>query len=318
MNIGIIGSGVYAVALMHALEKKNEKIKIWTHDENILDKFNKTHKLESSEHVEISDKVSVYTNINEVIKNSDIIYIVTTSKFFNQTIKNIKNSYNNSTICIATKGLDEITNSFLSETVENVLNTNKVCAISGPSFAVDITNDEIISLTLGSKNKECLEQVKKSIHGDTIFISETEDILGIQLCNTYKNIIAIASGLLNGLGYTNSTNAFFITKAINELTTLIVEFDGNKETVFSSAGIGDLLLTCTSEKSRNYSFGKLLAEKNITDIDLTEITVEGYHALLALKSLLLEHNIESKLLNLLYNIIHNIEDKNNLITYLKK
>lgn len=318
MNIGIIGTGVYAVALMHALEKNNNTIKMWTHLEEIKEEYDKTHKIKSFYECEISANVSVHTDLLEVMENSQIIYIVTTSEFFNDVVKNMKPFYKNQIICIATKGLDEVTNDFLSLTVKKELNTDKIAVISGPSFAIDMINNDIVSLTVGSKDSLSLHKISQSISSEFLVIEEVDDIIGIQLCNTFKNIVAITSGMINALGYSNSANAFLITKALNELKILIENFGGNPLTILSAAGVGDLLLTCTSIKSRNYSFGQKLVNTNIFEINLDEVTVEGYYSVLSLHSLLETKNLKSTLIYLLYEIINENLEKEKITLYLKK
>lgn len=316
MNIGIIGSGVYSLALMHALEVNNNQIKIWTHDINIENEFRTTNKLESVMDVFIGKNVEVTTDLSYTIQDNDIIFIVTTSNYFKSIINQMKEYYNGAHICIATKGLDDKTYEFLSNIASKELDTDKVSVISGPSFAIDIINNDIVNLTLGSKNNETIELVKKAICSDTMYLDITNDIIGIQLCSSIKNIAAITCGLLNGLGYSNSTNAFFITKVTNDLRKLILIFKGSENTILKSCGLGDMLLTCTSLKSRNYSFGVKLATEDISSIDLNNVTVEGYHALNSIFNLLNQYNINYYLVTLLYDIIHNKVDKKEIINYL--
>lgn len=319
MNIGIIGSGVYAIAIMHALEKNKEnKIKMWTHSSSLKDEFDVSGRLSSVIDCDISSNVTLHTDLSEVMVGSDLVYIVTTSNFYSDVVNRIKKDYTNQHICIATKGVDASKVDFFSNVTCDELNTDRVSVISGPSFAIDVINDDVITLTVGSNNRTTLEVVEKSISSDCVSLELINDIVGIQVCNTFKNIVAIASGMLNGLGYSNSTNAALITKAINELALLIKLLGGKNETALLSCGIGDLLLTCTSVKSRNFTFGNMLIEKDISEIDFSSITVEGYDGLLNLKALLDEKEINSNLINLLINIVKNGKNKEEILQYLIK
>lgn len=313
MKIGIIGSGVYSLALAHALSKNDNTIKIWTHDEEKKIEFDKNHKLESVIDCVISEKTSFHTDLKTVIEDADVIFIATTSNYFNEVIKKMKPYYKNSVISIATKGLDLKTNDFLSNTVERELKTNKICVISGPSFAIDIINDDIVSFTVGSKDNESLDKINQAIFSDSIKLELTNDIIGIQISNTFKNVVAIGTGLISALGYSNSTTAFLITKSLKELEFLIKKLGGNEKTVLSSAAVGDVILTCTSSKSRNYTYGQMLAEGEVK-----EITAEGYFGLKALYKLLKQKNINSEFITLFYKIVENDLDKNELISYLTK
>ncbi len=313
MKIAMIGSGVYSLALTHALQKNNNDIKIWTHNNEFENQFK--NKIPNNK---ILSKVSlVSTDMLEIVDDSEIIFIVTTSSFFKSTIMQLKKYYNNQIICIATKGIDDEDKKFLSDIASEILLTDKISILSGPSFANDLINDDIAALTLASNNDEVLNTVNAVLSSESLVIENINDMIGVQVCNTVKNIVAISSGMLKAMGYTNSSNAFLITKVINDLKGLLKSLNASESTIFSYAGIGDLLLTCTSEKSRNFSFGKLLVDKGISNIDLSVLTVEGYYAIKSFYELFKSENINFELVNILYGIVYENENINNLKKYLK-
>ena len=143
------------------------------------------------------------------------------------------------------------------------IDSDNVAVISGPSFAVDIASLCPIGLSLATSNEETDSLIKKTLQNDYLKLRSTHDIVGVELCGSIKNVIAIAAGILDGMGFPESTQAMFITESLHDIKSLINALGGDGNTILSFAGFGDLLLTCTSVKSRNYSFGKMIG--NCTD-----------------------------------------------------
>ena len=147
----------------------------------------------------------------------------------------------------------------------------------------------------------------------------TDDIVGTELCGAIKNVIAIASGMITGMGYPDSTSAMLITESLHDIKNLINALGGNKMTILSFAGFEDLLLTCTSIKSRNYTLGKLIGEgKSAKDIEdyINNNTIEGLYTLKSIRKLLNNKNIEMPIIDLIYDIIINKKEPSNLAKFL--
>ena len=165
-----------------------------------------------------------------------------------------------------------------------------------------------------AKNK-----VLETLPNETLKLRVSKDIIGIQICGAIKNVIAIASGILMGLGYSNSTQAFLINESLHDIKDMIYYFGGNPKTILSFAGIGDLMLTCTSSKSRNFSFGYLIGStKNRKKIlkYLENNTVEGYNTLDTIYKMLKKKNINIELINCIYDIVYNEDNPNALEKFL--
>ncbi len=320
MKISIIGTGVYSLAIAYALSKNNNEIHMWTHDKNIEQEFLNTKKLKSIADFDFSSNITVSSSLKNVMENTDLIYIGVSSKFFKITINQMKPFYNKNTpICIATKGIDEEDNDFLSNVLVRNLNTKKVSVLSGPTFAIDIINDEPVALALASKNEVTKNLVKKTLSSDKLKIRTCSDLIGVQLCGSIKNIIAIASGIVNGMGYSNSTTAFLINESMHDIKQTIHLLKGKKNTILSYAGVGDLLLTCTSPKSRNFSFGYVIGkhnDKNITLKYLEENTVEGYNALVSVSKLLKKSEVKIPLIKIINDIVIKGDNPEKLIKFL--
>lgn len=320
MKISVIGFGAYSIAISKMLAKKNNEIMIWTESKEKLMEFKKTKKLASVLDTSLPQNISVSTNIEEVIKKSSIIYIITSSKYVDDISHKIKPFYNKEIpICIASKGIEESTQKLLSKVINEILHTKNIAVISGPTFAIDIVNEEPVALALASTSKKAKDLVIKTLANDTLKLRATKDMIGIQLCGSIKNIIAIASGILSGLGYSNSTQSFLINESLHDIKKIIKYMGGKPKTILSFAGVGDLMLTCSSTKSRNYSFGYCIGKtKNKEEIAkyLKTHTVEGYYTLNTVYNMLKKKNINIELINVIYNIVYNQEDPQNLAKFL--
>ena len=257
MKISVIGLGMYSLAISKMLAKKeNNKIMIWTENNAKYEEYKKTKKVASVYDTEMPKNIKVSNLLEEVLKDAELIYIITASKYVDIITKKMKEFYNPDVpICIASKGIEESREELLSNIVKDNLKTKNIAVISGPTFAVDIINNEPVALALASKSNKAKEYVLNTLANDTLKLRPSKDMIGIQMCGATKNVIAIASGILSGLGYSNSTQSFLINESLHDIKDIIKIFGGKPKTILSFAGVGDLMLTCTSTKSRNFSFG---------------------------------------------------------------
>ena len=154
---------------------------------------------------------------------------------------------------------------------------------------------------------------------DTVKLRETNDLIGIQICGSIKNVIAVGAGMLNGMNYPESTQSFLITESLHDIKELIKALGGNPKTILSYAGVGDLILTSTSFKSRNYQFGKLVgmsASKEEQEKYLKENTVEGYYTLHSVYKLIKKKKIKIPIIDVIYKIIVKNDNPEELVKLL--
>ena len=322
MKIAMLGTGAYALALSVSLSKNKENnIIMWTENDSLAKSFKETHELHIfDDYKDIPENITLTSSFEEALKDADIIFLGCAAKFVGSVCDGIKPYYKKDTpICIASKGIEDHTRKFLSDIIMEKLDTNKVAVLSGPTFAIDIIHDDPIALTLASKSSESSDEISETLACDKLKLRTTDDMIGVQICGSVKNIIAIASGMIKGLGYSESTLAFLINESLHEIKHLIDGLGGKKYTILSYAGVGDLLLTCTSTKSRNYSFGYLVGstkDKEKADEFLKTHTVEGFYALSSIHKLAEEKGINVPIINIIYDIIMNGADPNTLMKFL--
>jgi len=321
MKIGMIGCGVYGIAMAMMLNKNNKDIIMWTESKEKMEKYKKDGCIKDIiPDLTCPENIKLTDSYEEVMKDRDIIFIMSTAHFVGSICDGIKPYLKkNQVVCIASKGIENNSCEFLSNIAKEKLKTKKICNISGGSFAVDMANNNPVALTIASHSKAARKLVKKALQSDTVKLRESSDVIGVQICGSIKNVIALAAGMLDGMGYPESTQCFLITESIHDIKWLIGALGGRPKTILSYAGVGDLLLTCTSTKSRNFSFGKVVgsgASKEEKEEYLNTTTVEGYYTLKSIYKLVRKRKIKMPVVNLIYNIIMNDKDPHLLAEFL--
>jgi len=321
-SISIIGTGAYGLSIAISLLKKCDKVKMWVESEERA-KFLNENKKNSGilPDIEIPDNIEFSNDYEYVLADTNIVFIAVTAKFVGPVAKELKN-YNikNKHFCILSKGIEQNTCEFVTDVFKRHINTKYLSVISGPSFAIDLAKNEPIGLTIASKNKETIKVIKKVMENDMLKLRPSNDIIGVELSGSIKNVIAIAAGILDGMGYQESTRSFLITESLHDIKNLIYGLGGKKKTILTFAGVGDLLLTATSTKSRNYSYGKLIGQGKTkeAEIFLNEKTVEGFYTLKSIHTLIRRKKIKMPIINLIYGIILNNKEPNTLVDFLIK
>lgn len=320
MKITILGGGAYALALAYQFNKKN-KVKIWTkvEKEYLELKNNRTNEKVLPE-FKINNEIEITNNLKEALKDANIIVIALPAQYVDNISKEMKEIVKkNQYICIASKGIEHDTCLFPIDVYKKHNKTTKIALLSGPSFAKDMITPSPIGLSIATKSKKTYHTLKKALENDTLKLRKSSDIIGVSICSAIKNVIAISAGILNGLGYPESTEAMFITESLHDIKNLIKALGGSKKTILSYAGFGDLLLTCTSYKSRNFTYGNMIGSKK----DKEEIkkyeentTIEGLYTLKSIYKLLKNKNVDMPIIDLIYDIIFNEKDPNELSKFL--
>lgn len=322
MKIGIIGTGAYGLALALIANENNNEVTMYTKFESEKNELETTRcNNKALPNILLPNDIIFTNSMFDATNEKDLIIIAIPAEFVNNICLDLKNYVkSNQNICIATKGIENETCLFMNEIIEKHIKNDNISVISGPSFAIDIASKNPICLTIATNNIEKTLIVKQALENNHFKLVYSNDIKGTEICGAVKNVMAIASGLLDGLKVNESTKALFITKSLHEIEEILTNLKANKNTILTFAGIGDLILTCNSIKSRNFSFGKLIAENNKEDINeyIKNNTIEGLYTLKSIYKLLNENNIENELINLIYNIIFNNENKKELLNYLTK
>lgn len=320
MKVGLFGTGAYGLALSSILTNNGHEITMWTKFEEEKKELEKKRGNDNYiPNYRLADNVKITNSVEECIKGKDLLVIAIPAAFVNDLCEEMAPFIEDNHILIATKGIEQGTGLFINQIVEKHLDTKNIAVISGPTFAIDLVSKMPAGLSLASESPETLILVKQAFQNGYIKLRETDDIIGVEVCGSIKNVIALSAGMLDGLKANETTKAMLITEAMHDMESILDAFNCNKRTVLSYAGVGDLLLTCTSTKSRNFSFGKLLGEKppreEITEYLKTK-TVEGYYTLESIYQLLKDKEVTIPIIDLIYEIAVCGKDPELLLTFL--
>ena len=319
MKVGVLGAGAFGLALSHILVKNKVTVEMWTHNEEeakVLDIKRISKKLDG---YKIPKEIKFSTNLEETVSGKDLIVMAIPAFAFEDVTKQLsKYIKKNQPVLIATKGIQQNTCLFLNDVFAKYLK-NSVAVISGPTFAVDMIKDAPIGFSMATKSHKTDMVIRKCFENSTTKFRRTRDITGIEICGSIKNVMAIASGMLEGMGVTDSTRALFLTESMNDIKELIDALGGKKKSILSFAGFGDILMTCTSKNSRNFSFGYLIgsgASKKEIDKYLENTTVEGMYTLKSIHKLVRRKKVKMPIINLIHDIIEGKKDKEEMLRFL--
>ena len=259
-TIAVIGSGSWGVALSIYLANEGHNVKIWSFDEEEKRIINEDKKCKFLPNVTIPENIKCYTTYEEALEGSEIILHVTPSKFTRNIFNGYKKYVGNRPVIICSKGFEKDTLKTLDEVIEEELEGVKVGVLSGPSHAEEVSIGVPTVLVVASKHEEVRNLIQKTFMSEKMRIYTTDDVKGVELGGALKNIIAFCAGVAAGIGLGDNSFAALITRGLTEISRLGVSLGGKRETFYGLSGLGDLIVTCLSEHSRNRKAGKLIGQ----------------------------------------------------------
>jgi glycerol-3-phosphate dehydrogenase (NAD(P)+) len=315
INITVIGAGSWGTTFSVMLALRGYRIKLWARSRNISDEiknYRKNQKYTGDLH--IPENVIPFTNRENYLKDSEIIIFAVPSHVLREIIISFNSSLKeniNSIKCILNlaKGFETVTNLRLSQVMEETIPgklKSKICVLSGPNIAPEIAMGLPSVSVVASTDKKILKYIQKIISSDSFRVYTNNDIIGVEIGGAVKNIIAIAAGISDGLGYKANTKASLITRGLYELTRFGVRMGADRATFSGAAGMGDLVATCISEKSRNRNTGERIAKgEKINDILKNMYMVaEGVNTTKAVYDISRRLGIEVPITECIYEIIY--------------
>lgn len=324
MNIAIIGSGSWGVALAVHLASKGNTVRIWSFMEEERDLINNERKCKFLPGIELPENIICSTDFGEVIKDSKMILHVTPSKFTRNIFKQYKQFVGNKPVIICSKGFEKETLETLDEVILEEMPTAKIGALSGPSHAEEVSIAIPTALVIASKHQNILKMVQDAFVSEKMRIYTSNDVKGVELGGALKNIIAFCSGAAAGIGLGDNSFAALITRGLKEIERLGVELGGKEETFYGLSGLGDLIVTCLSEHSRNRKAGYLVGQGKSLEETKKEVgmVIESIDNIEVAYELAQIHDVRMPIVETVYNVIYNNLDPkeavNNLMTRAKK
>lgn len=318
MKVGILGTGAYGLALALSFLENTSDITMWTKLEKEYEELmNKRENARVLPGVIIPNNIRFTLNMKEAIDDKDIIVIAIPTEYIDGILNEFQTYYDHQIVLIASKGISE-DGLFIRDKIKEFVKAEQIAVISGPSFAIDLSSHVPVGLSLASTSYHTMDVVESALAGKRLKLRKTKDVLGVEICGAIKNVIAIASGMLDGMGYPISTKAMLITESLHDIKSMIYSLGGDKKTILSFAGFGDLLLTCTSEKSRNYSFGRMVGIGNQEEIKkyMDTHTIEGLTTIYGMNQVMKQNKVEMPVVSLISDIIHQRKEPDALLDFL--
>ena len=311
-KITIIGAGSWGSALARILGDNGHLVTLFDRDEKTIEEINTYHTNKSKLPVgKLPDTVSGTTDIKTAVEAGEIILISVPTAVIRIVLKQVNEVLTSKKLFInASKGIEPNTYKRVSEIVYEEINNDYIegfVALTGPSHGEEVINQLLTAIAAASNNLEHAKKVQKIFSNQSYFRVYTQsDLIGAELGGSLKNIYAIASGMLHGLGYGDNARAALITRALSEMRKLAVALGADEKTLFGLTGIGDLVVTTTSHHSRNFQAGiKLATGKNLEEtIASMTMVVEGARTCVSAYRASKELNIDTPIIDAVYEVIY--------------
>ena len=317
MKIGVIGGGVWGSTLAKLLS--NNKVFLFARDKKVIKSINEHHFNPKLKYAIFNGNITATDDL-ALLNDSDYLFIALPSQSIREVLSAFKSSNANLEIIIASKGIEISTLDMLSKVVEDKTACKNISVLSGPCFSDEVSQNLPTAVTFASKNRKSFDKVDSLFDKKNFRIYYSDDVIGCQIGGALKNIYAIGAGITLGLNLGENAKSAFITRSFVEIMRFAKALGANEKTIFGLSGLGDLILTCSSVKSRNTKFGQLISTislPNIEDILRSQEVTEGYFTLSAVKKIADQKEIDMPIATSIYNILYNkyaIKDEiNNLL-----
>ncbi|KAA0257713.1 NAD(P)-dependent glycerol-3-phosphate dehydrogenase [Deferribacter autotrophicus] len=308
-KIAVIGGGSWGTALANLLSDNNHDVSLYVLEEEVKESINKKH--ENSiflKGIELNKRLKCFL-FEELSADFDKILWVVPTQFTRDTLVKFKELLNDKHVIVATKGIEIKHKKFVHEIFEEVVNV-KLSVLSGPSFAKEVALRKPTAVSIASFDNSEAKLWQRIFSNEYFRCYTLDDVVGVEVGGAMKNVIAIATGISDGLGFGNNARAGIITRGLREITRLGLKMGGKLETFMGLSGMGDLVLTCTGELSRNRTVGIRLGKgEKIEEItESTKMIAEGVYTVKAAYELAKKLEIEMPITEEVYKIIYESKD----------
>ena len=306
-TVAIIGSGSWGVALGNHLGEMQNKVKIWSFSEEEKDYINNKKTCMFIPDMVINENIVCSNDIKEVVENSDFILHVTPSKFTRSTFKLYKDYVGNKPIIICSKGLENDTLTTLDDVILSEKPDARIAALSGPSYATEVINHIPTAIILASKDEEILKNIPELFSNEYMRVYKSTDVKGVEIGGAFKNIIAFCAGICAELNLGTNAQSALITRGLAEIARLGTKMGAELSTFYGLSGLGDLILTCSSDESRNRRAGRLIGKGMSKEEAQKEIgmTIESIDNIEVAKKLLAKYEVDMPIINAAYDVLDN-------------
>ena len=281
-HITVLGAGSWGTALSVVLAQNGHQVMLWSHREEEAKRMQEEREQASKlPGVLLPENITVTGNMEAALKGNDAVILAVPSTAIRSTAAKLREYVPSGQmiVCVA-KGIEDETFLTLTEIIEEEIPGVRACVLSGPSHAEEVGRQMPTTVVAGAKKKEDALYIQDIFMNSYFRVYTSPDVIGIEMGGALKNVIALAAGITDGLGYGDNSKAALITRGISELTRLGTAFGGKTETFSGLTGVGDLIVTCTSIHSRNHRAGELIGKGYTAKeaMDEVKMVVEGVNS----------------------------------------
>jgi len=308
-EILVIGGGSWGTAFANYLTLNNKSVKIWVREPDVIESIRSGREnrifLPGKQ---LSENLIPVSDLESIIRNTEIIVFAVPSKFIRHTFERIKALVGDKILVNLSKGFEATSLKTISQLAIDIIGPDvieKWVTISGPSFAKELAQDFPTAVVAGSTNETLLKNIQTRFSSNILRIYRSDDLTGIEVAGSLKNIMAIASGITSGCGFGYNTTSALITRANMEISRFGIQLGAKKETFWGLAGIGDLILTCFGSLSRNFQLGVRIAKgETLDEIEKSNVMIaEGVETTRAIHTLSEKMGIEMPISSEVYQIL---------------
>lgn len=310
LKVCVLGSGAWGTVIGNMLADSGEDVTIYGVIESEIEEINLLHTNEKylGKNFKINEKVKATLSLEEGMQDAKIVVFAVPSFAIKDTARKIKRYLRDDVLIVnLAKGFDKETGKTLGETLRNELPScvrERVVSLLGPSFAEEVAEKQPTAITASAEKEKFAEEVQKIFSNEYFRVYTNTDTIGTEYCSSLKNVIALASGILDGLGCKVNTRAALITRGMAEIMRFVQRFGGKEESCFGLAGIGDLVLTCSSKTSRNYTAGYTIGSTSAEEFFKNNTkTVEGVYATEIAYEIAKKEGVYAPIISAVYSVL---------------
>lgn len=308
MNISVVGSGAWGTALSLLLHENGNDVTLWSYFDHETETMKKTGENPFLKGVSLPDTLQLTSDLS-CVSQAEVVIMATPSFAVREMSRRIAKLIGPDTIIISvSKGIERETSLPLTEIItQEIGGKHRVAALSGPSHAEEVGRGIPTAVVAAAENIALAEQVQDLFMNERFRVYATDDVIGVEMSGALKNVIALCAGCCDGMGFGDNTLAMLMTRGLTEIARVGEKLGGKKDTFTGLAGMGDLIVTCTSKHSRNRRAGVLIGQGMTAQEAMKEVgsVVEGYYAAAAGFEMAQHYGVEAPIVEATFNVLYN-------------
>lgn len=309
-TIAVVGAGSWGTTLANLLAKKGNAVRLWSYETDVVEAIRGTGRnAVYLPGIELSDGLTATTDLTGAVTGADVVVSVSPSQYVRSVMGEAAGRIEPDALVVsASKGIETRTLETMADVLEDALPAMKArrfCFLSGPSFAAEVAREHPTAVTVASRDTSAAEQAQALFQTEYFRVYTSHDVTGVELGGALKNVMALAAGMVAGLGFGHNTMAALITRGLTELTRLALALGAAERTLAGLSGMGDLILTCTGELSRNRTVGVELGKgRSLEDVlSSMRMVAEGVETTRAARALAVREGIEMPIVAEVHSVL---------------